>query len=439
MLVCPPPTPTDYAPVRQLDLAYPGGAYVTTVDSSFAGPISSNTLYSAFHSGTLYVTVRSSTSLAVVTQLALPPPPPFAPPLPPFVPQPVASFEGDPHAKGADGEAFHFRGVDNATFCILSAANLGFNALFNDVAYRATWSKRNLEGSFIKAAFWTLRSPRRLVQIEFRSSVAVIRETGRPLQWIKLGGAPYVADDVQGLRVSVTRGKTYLSHLCTVTTRNWKMSAESCWTEPHRGIVRLRLKIQPRLSLGSQAVAPHGLLGQTYDGDGLPLFGREDDYASHSRTFRTSAQGEGGIEGKAEDYRVAEPFGTAWRFSRFDATSGRPRNASLLRADRSSGAVRFCLGTNLQGGDLRSVLARDAPTQARCYDECMRLPECSAFTHITTPGVIRRCWLKRVSSTKHAAGAGVVSAAVRGELVGRCDFQAAHLAAHGPTRDGLAH
>ena len=91
------------------------------------------------------------------------------------------------------------------------------------------------------------------------------------------------------------------------------------------------------------AVAPHGLIGQTYDGDGRPRHGKRDslemlDDGTPTRarrgvggTVTTRANGEGAIEGTAEDYRVKEPFMTNFRFSRFGARAAAPRNVTALR------------------------------------------------------------------------------------------------------------
>ena len=48
--------------------------------------------------------------------------------------------------------------------------------------------------------------------------------------------------------------------------------------------------------------------------------------------FTTSAQGEGAIEGSVEDYIVdpKDPFSTAFKFGRFEATVALPRNISQL-------------------------------------------------------------------------------------------------------------
>ena len=45
----------------------------------------------------------------------------------------------------------------------------------------------------------------------------------------------------------------------------------------------------------------------------------------------TRAKAEGAIEGVLSDYRMSSEFGTAFRFSRFDAIAAPVRNVSALR------------------------------------------------------------------------------------------------------------
>jgi hypothetical protein len=82
------------------------------------------------------------------------------------------------------------------------------------------------------------------------------------------------------------------------------------------------------------------LLGQTYHSDNLEVNGRQDDYSrlddgspAAVRTgvggvVATRTNGKGAIEGILEDYEMATGFATAFRFSRFDATSAPVRNVS---------------------------------------------------------------------------------------------------------------
>ena len=78
---------------------------------------------------------------------------------------------------------------------------------------------------------------------------------------------------------------------------------------------RLDLSLRPLLPEARLAEWPHGLIGQSFDGDAAPRQGKQDDYGA--AVVWTTAQAEGAIEGAADDYRVASPFATEFRFSCF--------------------------------------------------------------------------------------------------------------------------
>ena len=68
--------------------------------------------------------------------------------------------------------------------------------------------------------------------------------------------------------------------------------------------------------------SPHGLIGQSFDGDGLPRFGMIDDYPYDKPDvayFSTSAMAEGAIQGKPSDY-VVEKTQLNYKYSRFNST-----------------------------------------------------------------------------------------------------------------------
>ena len=234
----------------------------------------------------------------------------------------------------------------------------------------------------------------------------------------------------EGVHVSVGRSKSsYLGHVCTVVTPQWRTSAESMWSHPHLHIRRLSLKVRPRVDLARQPVSPHGILGQTFDGDGLPIFGERDDYTTRGRgaggtwseQFTTSAQGRGAIEGSVGDYEMPTPFATSFRFSRFDAVRARPRDTSQLRA------VRFCSDLNFGGGDIVGLLRSKVGSALQCHRACERYnerkgPTCFAFSHIVSGNPKRRaCWLKTADAPALAQPAkGVISGVVKGPFMGSC-------------------
>ena len=74
----------------------------------------------------------------------------------------------------------------------------------------------------------------------------------------------------------------------------------------------------------SGVVAPHGIIGQTWDGDGIAVDGAQDDYEHSGVEVWTKSMAEGGIEGRASDYELKNKFVHAFRYSRHDATSHVP-------------------------------------------------------------------------------------------------------------------
>ena len=82
-----------------------------------------------------------------------------------------------------------------------------------------------------------------------------------------------------------------------------------------------------------------GLIGQTYDRDSTKVDGKVDNYdvPKNQPEITTTAMGEGGIEGTADDYVIsrANPFSTSFKFSRYGLTSAPPRDATLLTGKAS--------------------------------------------------------------------------------------------------------
>jgi len=99
---------------------------------------------------------------------------------------------------------------------------------------------------------------------------------------------------------------------------------------------RLDLSLRPLLPKARLAEWPHGLIGQSFDGDARPRQGKQDDY--NASVVWTTAQAEGAIEGVADDYRVASPYATEFRFSRFDPLAEGKRGPAPVPAPKSTWA-----------------------------------------------------------------------------------------------------
>jgi len=226
------------------------------------------------------------------------------------------ALQGDPHLGLAHGGHADFRGCDGCLFNFRSTRDVTVNAR-------------------LRAATFTLRGSE--VHGTFVNEVHVAtldRATGT---WFK---ASYWADEVGanswGWRAVNASCDGRTSTVTFHTTRacggasvavdlssavfalpEWEVRIDP---RPVFGRIdgpvhRLDLSLRSLLPEPRLAEWPHGLIGQSFDGDARPRQGKQDDYSTP--VVWTTAQAEGAIEGVADDYRVAAPFATEFRFSRF--------------------------------------------------------------------------------------------------------------------------
>ena len=261
--------------------------------------------------------------------------------------------------RGAHGDEADFKGAHGGVYCLLSAKNLSVNVKIIHDNFTTPRSKVRVRGSWIRGVFHAIRTARtgRRLQIFFHAADprrAIITEgctapfcqdnplTGHRIE-LKQDGHPVVIENV---RVEL-HAKTL-----RIGTGRWRTTSTSTVSEPHPNKLRMNVVMRATYQERRDSVAPHGLLGQTYDRDGRAVHGQRDDYSrlddgrltsSRRRTLwgdsgviTTRARAEGAIEGDGEDYRVASDFATAFRFSRFDAVRAGTRNVSALSTGRAA-------------------------------------------------------------------------------------------------------
>lgn len=139
-------------------------------------------------------------------------------------------------------------------------------------------------------------------------------------------------EDEAAIVGDVTVGMTDTRGTAVVANANWRCTITPgiYRTSVGRRHRRLDVDIAALTDALDDQVAPHGLIGQGFDGQKID--GRVDDYVSsvEDGKFTTSAQGEGAIEGTVHDYVVDAPFSTTFKFGRFGATTAPPRDVSKL-------------------------------------------------------------------------------------------------------------
>ena len=111
---------------------------------------------------------------------------------------------------------------------------------------------------------------------------------------------------------------------------------------------RLDVRIRPRVAESAFKLPPHGIIGQGWDGDDKAIDGEQDDFPE-SGEFTTYAQAKGAIEGMPNDYKVAKPYDTDFKFSRFDAKSAASRNVAKLVADGMLNTPKAAYGGGVVG------------------------------------------------------------------------------------------
>jgi len=206
----------------------------------------------------------------------------------------------------------------------------------------------------------------RTLAVEFNSSTsnqqrAVVRaigadgKPGKELAWL-VGATDYTegkgakadksisyhrAKDFDNLRVSL-RAKQVRQNKgmqLNISTHQWTVLATSVpFPNPavHPGKSMLNVKVDARYDADSDVVAPHGIIGQSYDGDASPVYGAVDDYHLEAKDEKASAEvwtkamAEGAIEGAIADYAMPCKYATAYKFSRFNSTAAKPRDATKL-------------------------------------------------------------------------------------------------------------
>ncbi len=149
-------------------------------------------------------------------------------------------------------------------------------------------------------------------------------------------------DEVQ---VSMISHKTL-----SITMPKWRFLATSSpfpfgKLETNKDKVLLDVAIQPLYDADADVVAPHGIIGQAYDGDSLAVDGKMDDHKASDEST-TAAQAEGAIEGSWEDYIMASPFETDFKYSRFDATAAPHRDVSRLLGAKKPATAAAVAGAN---------------------------------------------------------------------------------------------
>ena len=148
----------------------------------------------------------------------------------------------------------------------MSARNLSLNVLIEHDAFQTPYSRLNVHGSWVRAAFHTVRTVRsgRLLQVFFHAI--------DPHRVVITEGcsAPYCRDNPEGRRHVLAEGvapfvaenvKVSLHHKeLSLIDSHWHTTSTSTVGAPHVGKLRMNIAIKPTYAVDYDAVAPQYVL-----------------------------------------------------------------------------------------------------------------------------------------------------------------------------------
>jgi len=251
-------------------------------------------------------------------------------PKPPSPPPAPVTARKDPHLYLPHGGRADFRGAHDTVFCLLSAQNVSFNVKIEESDFH--WSKRLVHGTKMSAAYWVVRTNAgRVLRVEYNATSkegGVVHEEDHRAVRIRESQPPLLIDN--------THIELVAKKLSVTIAGKWRLSAARAAfpfgnLPKNRNKQLLDIQVEALYDADHDKVAPHGIFGQGYDGDALGVNGKLDDDKSVEST--TSAQAEGAIEGVWVDYKLASPFSTDFKYSRFDALSAKPRDVKKLSGE----------------------------------------------------------------------------------------------------------
>jgi len=237
----------------------------------------------------------------------------------------------DPHLTFAHGGKADFRGCDGCLFNFLSARDLSVNVKTQAATFMLRGSE--VHGSFlteVHVAYWD-----RPKNVWMNTSYWAQEVGDQNWGWRMVNGTcdgrkyalgPHGHDQCYGSSVSTGLASAEFK------LPEWELRIESRRVFGHiKGPEhRLDLAMKPTVRETDLSAWPHGIIGQSYDGDDSPISGKQDDYSTP--IVHTEAMAEGAIEGTWADYQVNSPFETRFKYSRFDATMATSRPRAMAKA-----------------------------------------------------------------------------------------------------------
>lgn len=230
--------------------------------------------------------------------------------------------DGDPHLRLAHGGRADFRGTDGDVYNFLSVPKLSVSVKTEDAIFR--YKNVTVHGSFMTEVN-VVAIVGGTKQKEIKFSHLTRNANDQNWGWKMINGTcgghhfylgPHSRKTCEEFEAGVEASTS------TVRVHDWTIIATTNyvygWISGPKH--RIDLTIFPNIPEKQMSVAPHGIIGQSYDNDDYATDGKMDVYPS-SGVFHTSAQAEGAIEGNYTMYRLRDRYDTEFAFSRFHKTT----------------------------------------------------------------------------------------------------------------------
>lgn len=269
-----------------------------------------------------------------------------------------AGGEGDPHLSFAHGGVADFRGRHDTFYVMHSSPGFQFATRSVNTSFLLPRPQLVHGTFFTEVAFrvrgrsgreYGIKTPSddvRFAVIDIGTNVEVVQQVGEWKQWWE-----------DGIRVYTKQFTTY------VRANGWEVNSTrhpiyNYVSGPSRRRFDFTVRPLKNMALSSHhgnasaTCYPHGIVGQSFDGDGIGISGRVDDYTYNVSypVVTTRAMAEGAIEGRGFEYALNTLFSTEFAFSRYDRSMDDtcpPRKVESLTGTRSFGDTHLAVAHTL--------------------------------------------------------------------------------------------
>jgi len=260
---------------------------------------------------------------------------------------PVAS-QGDPHLTLAHGARADFRGRHGVIYNFMSTPSLSVNVQISNASFYLrpppNYANITVHGTMITAAYIVARtSGGEWLNVTYSADMVKDNHARRDVVTAscsvwgnKYGPQPMT---VQPGNVAPCGGHLLYQSFSTLDFPHyhdgdsWDLKIRSLPVYDRIDGAHHRLDLVFDLKTPEAALTslPHGIIGQSFDGDGRAKNGALDEYPhTEGAVFTTYAMAEGAIEGGPSDYEMSSPYDVKFKYSRFGKKRVGNRNQPKL-------------------------------------------------------------------------------------------------------------